>query len=73
MVAMAKKGIITHTEEFESREIAARVGEVAKKRFAHLIPHRLDMNTLIFIRRDRDIQEQVERYLKKLENDRKGY
>ncbi len=72
-MARKKQGAITLAEECESREVAKRIGEVAKKNFAHLIPHRIDLNTVIFIKRNEDHQAQIRRYLDKLDRDRKNY
>lgn len=70
---MAKKrGIITAPDIANSREDAIRYGKVAKRGFKHLVPHRLDINTVIFINPG-DREEQVSRYLARLEKDRANY
>lgn len=73
MKGKKKKGVITLMEEIESRESAKRIGEDTKKKFSKLIPIRVDVNTLIFIKKDEDKTEQIDRYKARLERDRKNY
>lgn len=67
-----KRGIITAPDIANSREDAIKYGKAAKRSFKHLIPYRLDTNTVIFINPE-NMEEQVNRYLARLEKDRANY
>lgn len=68
-----KKGIITMAEAVDYREKTKVIGEEVKRKFADLIPQRIDHNTVILINVHRDKTEQINRFLTKLERDRKNY
>lgn len=68
-----KKGIITQAEAAELREKTKKIGEEIKRTFKDLIPHRIDNNTVILINSQRDKAEQINRFMAKLERDRKNY
>jgi hypothetical protein len=68
-----KKGITTLVEANESRGNAIKYGELAKRNFKDLTPHRINQNTVILIRSDKDKADQINRFIAKLERDRKNY
>lgn len=68
-----KKGLITNAEVAESREIAIELANEAREKIINFIPHRLDRLTVIYVRADRDTDEQVERFVRRLEKDRMKY
>lgn len=68
-----KKGVITQADAADLREKTKKIGEEVKRRFADLIPHRIDNNTVILINSQRDKAEQINRFMAKLERDRKNY
>lgn len=68
-----KKGIITQEEAADQREKTKKIGEEVKGTFKDLIPHRIDNNTVILINAHRDKAEQINRFMAKLERDRKNY
>lgn len=68
-----KKGVITQADAADLREKTKKIGEEVKRKFAHLIPHRIDNNTVILINSQRDKAEQINRFMAKLERDRKNY
>lgn len=68
-----KRGITTLSEAVDSRETAIELGEHVKQRFRDLIPHRVDNNTVILIHAHQDPATQINRFLTKLEKDRKNY
>lgn len=68
-----KRGIITMEESIDSRKQAIKAGNKAKKSFCTRIPYRVDRNTIIMLRTDQDLDSQITRFLKTLENNRKNY
>lgn len=68
-----KKGVITQADAADLREKTKKIGEEVKRKFADLIPHRIDNNTVILINSQRDKAEQINRFMAKLERDRKNY
>jgi len=68
-----KKGVITQADAADLREKTKKIGEEVKRKFADLIPHRIDNNTVILINSQRDKVEQINRFMAKLERDRKNY
>lgn len=71
---MAKKaGIITHEEALTERDKALEVGELTKRNFSDLIPHRINQTTVILISTKRDKAEQIKRFLERLDRDRLNY
>lgn len=72
-MAPRKRGIITQADAKDHRQQAIIAGEKAKKALKGLHPYRMDMNTVIFIKPGKDTQQQVSRYRKRLELDRKNY
>ena len=68
-----KKGVITQADAADLREKTKKIGEEVKRKFADLIPHRIDNNTVILINSQMDKAEQINRFMAKLERDRKNY
>lgn len=68
-----KSGIITLIEERENIETAKSLVVDIREKLSNLLHYRLNSNTVIFIRKDKDINSQVEKYLKALNSDRKNY
>lgn len=68
-----KKGLITNAEVAESRERAIELANKAREMIINFIPHRIDRLTVIYVRADRDTDEQVERFVRRLEKDRMKY
>lgn len=68
-----KKGLITNAEVAESRERAIELANEAREKIINFIPHRIDRLTVIYVRADRDTDEQVERFVRRLEKDRMKY
>lgn len=68
-----KKGLITNAEVAESREIAIELANEAREKIINFIPHRIDRLTVIYVRADRDTDEQVERFVSRLNKDRLNY
>lgn len=68
-----KKGIIALEEAADSRENAIVLGVEVKRKFEDLIPHRVDSNTVILIHSRKDPEDQISRFIAKLERDRKNY
>ncbi len=68
-----KKGVITQADAADLREKTKKIGEEVKRKFADLIPHRIDNNTVILINSHRDKAEQINRFMAKLERDRRNY
>lgn len=68
-----KKGLITNAEVAESRERAIELANKAREKIINFIPHRIDRLTVIYVRSDRDTDEQVERFVRRLEKDRMKY
>ena len=68
-----KKGVITQADAADLREKTKKIGEDEKRKFADLIQHRIDNNTVILINSQRDKAEQIKRFMAKLERDRKNY
>ena len=68
-----KKGVITQADAADLREKTKKIGEEVKRKFADLIPHRIDNNTVILINSHRDKTEQINRFMAKLERDRRNY
>lgn len=68
-----KKGVITQADAADLREKTKKIGEEVKRKFVDLIPHRIDNNTVILINSQRDKAEQINRFMAKLERDRKNY
>lgn len=68
-----KKGLITNAEVAESRERAIELANKAREKIINFIPHRIDRLTVIYVRADRDTDEQVERFVRRLEKDRMKY
>lgn len=68
-----KKGLITNAEVAESRERAIELANEAREKIINFIPHRIDGLTVIYVRADRDTDEQVERFVRRLEKDRMKY
>jgi hypothetical protein len=68
-----KRGITTLAEVEDSRENAIKYGNQAKRNFNYLIPHRIDTNTIIFIKPHQDKTEQINRFMNRLEKDRMNY
>jgi len=68
-----KKGVITQADAADLREKTKKIGEEVKRKLADLISHRIDNNTVIFINSQRDKAEQINRFMAKLERDRKNY
>lgn len=53
---MAKKaGVITHEEAIADREKALEIGELTKRNFSDLIPHRINATTVILISTKREL------------------
>lgn len=67
-----KKGLITKAEVAESREKAISLSNEVKARVANLIPRRIDRTTVVYVRADR-ADEQIERFVRRLEKDRMKY
>lgn len=67
-----KKGLITRAEIAESREKAISLSNEVKARVANLIPRRIDRTTVVYVRADR-ADEQIERFVRRLEKDRMKY
>lgn len=65
--------ITTLNDSLENREKAIKASKLAKKQFKNLIPYRIDKNTVIMIDSSKDIEEQINRFTNKLEQDRKNY
>ena len=71
---MAKKeGVITNEEAIADREKALEIGELTKRNFSDLIPHRINPTTVILISTKRDKAEQINRFMEKLDRDRMNY
>lgn len=71
---MAKKaGVITREEVIADREKALEIGELIKRNFSDLIPHRINQSTVILISTKRDKAEQIKRFLERLDRDRLNY
>ena len=71
---MAKKaGIITHEEAIAEREKAKSIGDLTKRSFSDLIPHRVNATTVILISTKRDKTEQIKRFMERLDRDRMNY
>lgn len=71
---MAKKaGAITREEVIADREKALEIGELTKRNFSDLIPHRINTTTVILISTKRDKAEQIKRFLERLDRDRLNY
>lgn len=71
---MAKKaGVITREEAIADREKALEIGELTKRNFSDLIPHRINPTTVILISTKRDKAEQINRFMEKLDRDRMNY
>lgn len=71
---MAKKaGAITREEVIADREKALEIGELTKRNFSDLIPHRINTTTVILISTKRDKAEQIKRFLERLDRDRVNY
>lgn len=68
-----KRGITTLADAADSRENAIELGDQVKPRFKDLIPRRVDNNTVILIHAHQDHSAQINRFLKRLEKDRKNY
>lgn len=68
-----KKGLITNAEVAESRERAIELANEAREKIINFIPHRIDRLTVIYVRADRDTDEQVGRFVRRLEKDRMKY
>lgn len=68
-----KKGLITNAEVAESRKRAIELANEAREKIINFIPHRIDRLTVIYVRADRDTDEQVERFVRRLEKDRMKY
>ena len=68
-----KKGVITQADAADLREKTKKISEDEKRKFADLIQHRIDNNTVILINSQRDKAEQIKRFMAKLERDRKNY
>jgi hypothetical protein len=68
-----KEGIITHEEAIADREKAINIGELTKRNFSDLIPHRINPTTVILISTKRDKAEQIKRFLERLDRDRLNY
>lgn len=71
---MARKvGIITNEEAAADREKALVIGEMTKRKFSDLIPHRINATTIILISTKKDKAEQIKRFLERLDRDRMNY
>ena len=68
-----KKGVITQADAADLREKTKKISEDEKRKFADLIQHRIDNNTVILINSQRDKAEQIKRFMERLERDRKNY
>lgn len=68
-----KKGLITKEEVAENREKAINVAKGIKERFKALVPHRIDHVTVVYLRSDQDKQEQIDRFMRRLNKDRLNY
>lgn len=65
--------VTTLNDSIENREKAIKASKLAKKKFKGLIPYRIDQKTIIMIDSSKDIEEQINRFTNKLEQDRKNY
>jgi DNA-binding Lrp family transcriptional regulator len=68
-----KEGIITHEEAIADREKALEIGELTKRNFSDLIPHRINQTTVILISTKKDKADQIKRFLERLDRDRLNY
>lgn len=72
-MAKKKPGFIGREEEEALRENAKIVSEQSRGMFSNLIPHRIDSKTVVLVNPDKDLEEQLSRYTKKLERSRMNY
>lgn len=65
-----KPGIITNEELIESRDAAIELSIQAKQKLRGMIPLRYDNKTVIYIKPDKDKDEQLHHFNEKLERSR---
>lgn len=72
-MAKKKEGFISKEEEEALRENAKIVSEQSRGMFQSLVPHRIDSKTVVLVNPDKDLDEQLSRYTRKLEISRMNY
>lgn len=72
-MAKKKEGFISKEEEEALRENAKIVSEQSRGMFQNLVPHRIDSKTVVLINPDKNLNEQLSRYSRKLERSRMNY
>ena len=72
-MAKKKEGFISKEEEEALRENARVVSEQSRNMFSNLVPYRIDSKTVVLVNPDKDLEEQLGRYTRKLERSRMNY
>jgi hypothetical protein len=72
-MAKKKPGFIGREEEEALRENARAISEQFRCMFRDMIPYRIDPKTVILVSPEKDLNEQVENYNRKIEKSRMNY
>lgn len=72
-MAKRKDGAISTIEQMEIREKAIKTAKEMRVELTGKIPYRVNPTTIIFLDPGIDRQEQIDRFLSRLESDRRNY
>ncbi len=72
-MAKRKRGIITTEDYFNHFENGKNVAKNAKRKLNGLTPCRVSPTTVLMLRQDQNKDEQIQRYMRRLEQDRSNY